>query len=156
MLEPEALVTLEAVQKGLDWELSDEEKGIAENAIEELSDDARYYGLSGWVDPDRTPRPVLSLVRRAVVAYMKNYEGFTQSRAGDETLVWDGQGENAGRPYFTSEEQKRLRSYRQKGGGLSTVSVVAYGNRRSTAVGLVPVSDGTRPFPLFASSDGPW
>jgi hypothetical protein len=152
----EPLTSVEEVESGLDWDLSDKEKGIAEDAIEDLSDDARHYGLSGWSTTEVTPRQVSRLVRRAAQRYMKNYDGYIQSRAGDETLVWDNQGEQAGSPYFTKAEIAQLRSYKQQS-GLVSVELTAYGPRRKGRIeaGLVPVEDGSRPFPMFPS-DGPW
>jgi hypothetical protein len=90
---------------------------------------------------------------------MTNPSGYTQSRAGDETLGWnDTQGENAGTVYFTDEERKLLAEIGGKRAGLMSAEVSAWNSvRRPVSVGLVPVDKpGEDPFPLFSDEVEPW
>jgi hypothetical protein len=100
---------------------------------------------------------------------MTNPSGYTQSRAGDETLGWnDTQGENAGTVYFTDEEQKLLAEIGGRKAGLVSVGVSAwdsnirrYRNRprhhrgNDLPAGFVPSESG-KDFPLYASEDDVW
>lgn len=154
----EPLTTVPEVAKGLDFELEDGADRIAAVAIEDLSDDARFYGSATWLTPATTPPQVCRLVRRAVIRYMKNYEGYVQSRAGDETLVWTDLGEEAGSPEFTEREKSVLATTASgRPTTLHTAGISAWGTSASPyPVGLVPTGVDSKPFPLFASEDGPW
>lgn len=153
----EPLTTATEVGNGLDFDLDGDLEKIAKTAIEDLSDDARFYGLSTWMTQATTPTQVQRLVRRAAIRYMKNYEGFVQSRAGDETLVWSDLGEDAGSPFFTDKEKQMLSSYQMGRATLTTAGVMAWNTVPCTRpVGLVPTGIDSKPFPLFASEDDPW
>lgn len=155
----EPLTTVTAVAKGLDFDLDGELTDIANTAIEDLSDDARFFGLDTWLTPATTPPQVCRLVRRAVIRHMKNYEGYTVSRAGDETLGWSDIGDKAGSPYFTEEEKRMLASYDQinRPNTLISVGVSAWNSViRPVSAGLVPTGTNSKPFPMFASEDSPW
>lgn len=170
----EALVTVEELADRLPFVMDADDEREATGALEDLSDDARYYGSDSWVDALTTPRQVRNLVLRAAVRHMKNYEGFIQSRAGDETLVWTDRGEDAGSAYFTRREQNALRQMAGKGGGLGSFDTTAWGtsehhrhvgrrySRHERALpmpgpieGLVP--DGTGGMvPYYSCDDSPW
>lgn len=151
------LTSVTEVDKGLDFDLEDDLSHIAMTAIEDLSDDARYFGLSTWTSPETTPVQVCRLVRRAAIRYMKNYEGYVTSRAGDETLVWSDLGDQAGSPYFTDQEKTMLASYQMGRATLTTAGISAWGTKiRPVSAGLVPTGANSKPFPLFASEDSPW
>lgn len=144
----QALAPLDELVAVLDWELSDAEKADAADALEYLSDLARELGRP-WPDAAHAPRIVCSTVRRAAKRYMSNAEGLTQSRAGDETLGWDGIGDKAGTPYFTETERKIIRGAAGST-SLASVGVYAWGSGlKRPDDGLVPVEDGSKPFPLF-------
>mgnify|MGYP003471663081 FL=1 len=88
--------------------------------------------------------------------FLRNPEGYTQSRAGDESVAWnDAAGENAGTVYFTEDEIKLLRSLAGKSPTVVSAPISAWGPQRKAPVGLVP-AEGGKPFPLFASEDDPW
>jgi hypothetical protein len=90
---------------------------------------------------------------------MDNPQGYTQSRAGDETLGWnDSQGENAGTVYFTDDERKLLTEIGGRKPGLVSAQVSAWNSvRRPVSAGLVPVDKpGEKPFPMFGSDGEPW
>ncbi|MEU7905882.1 hypothetical protein [Actinoplanes sp. NPDC049118] len=152
-LEP--IATVSDLVERLDWQLDDDELRIAAGALEDASDLARSYGRD-W-DAESVPRLVRTLVLKACRRYMSNPNGYTQSRAGDETLGWnDAAGENAGTVYFTDDEQKLLRGLAGKNPALVSATISAWGPQRKRPVGLVPVDGSGKPFPLFAYEDQPW
>ena len=149
------LFEVEALAEYLPFVMDDGEEREATGALEDLSDDARFYGSDSWEIPEVTPQPVINLVRRAAVRHMKNHEGFTQSRAGDETVTWTDRGEQAGAAYFTAQEKDALRGYAGHQKTLTSAVVTAYRTRPRCEVGWVPSEDGAD-FPYYASEDGPW
>ncbi|MEU7400079.1 hypothetical protein [Streptomyces sp. NPDC044948] len=152
-----AYATLDDLKGRLDWTLDADEERIATSALEDASDLAAHYGRD-WPE-DTAPRMVRTLVLKACKRYMSNPDGFTQSRAGDETLGWnDAAGENAGTVYFTGEEQKLLASLAGRNSGLYISDVTAWrSQRRPVSVGLVPVDfPGGKEFPFYADETEPW
>jgi hypothetical protein len=146
--------TVTELQERLDWELDEGEIRDAEGALEELSEWACHYGNAKWGTTATPPSLVRSLVLGAAKRYMKHSEGYIQSRAGDETLVWTDRGEEAGSPTFTKAEIASLRRL-SKTASFGTIGMVAYGRAdRQTVQGLVP-TDST-PFPYFSSDTSPW
>lgn len=148
------LVTLPELQARLDWTLDSGEQNVAEGALADLSDDARFYGSNRW-DSNTAPRQVKSLVLRAAARHMRNPDGFVQSRAGDETIVWSDGGEDSGTAHFTDREEKILASLAGRGTGLTSVSVTAWGptTRRTTRY-LDPISRDVGPEgTIFADGD---
>lgn len=129
----ETIATIEELQARLDWTLEAEEQGVAQAALDDLSDDARFYGSVLW-ESTNAPRQVKSLVLRAAARFMRNPDGYKQSRAGDETVIWNDIEEGAGTASFTTQEQKMLATLGGKGVGLYSASVVAYnpGTRKRT------------------------
>ncbi|MFE9254040.1 hypothetical protein [Streptomyces sp. NPDC006879] len=150
-----AYATLDDLKGRLDWTLDADEERIATSALEDASDLAAHYGRD-WPD-DTVPRMVRTLVLKACKRYMSNPDGYTQSRAGDETLGWnDAAGENAGTVYFTDEEIKLLASLAGRSTGLYSAGVVAWQTvLRPVSAGLVPTEHG-KDFPLFADEQEPW
>lgn len=153
----DAYATLAELKDRLDWTLSDAEERMAQSALIDASDLARFHGLEWSVE--FAPRMVSRLVLRACARYMRNPDGFTQSRAGDETVAWnDSAGENARDVYFTRSEINLLEKLAGKGSGFGTAPVSAWGPQRKRPVGMVPVSGpaGQDSFPLFADDEEPW
>ncbi|MEU6572294.1 hypothetical protein [Streptomyces sp. NPDC046805] len=161
--------TLDELKARLDWTLDTDEERIATSALEDASDLATFHAGRDWPD-GAAPRLVRTLVLKACKRYMTNPSGYTQSRAGDETLGWnDTQGENAGTVYFTDEEQKLLAEIGGRKAGLVSVGVSAwdsnirrYRNRprrhhrgNDLPLGFVPSESG-KDFPLYASEDDVW
>lgn len=156
--------TLAELQARLDWTLDADEERIATSALEDASDLAVHYVGRDWPDVTTAPRLVRTMVLKACKRYMNNPAGYTQSRAGDETLGWsDDQGENAGTVYFTKPEQDLLMEIGGRKGGLTSVGVNAwnsniglYRGRRNNALpaGFVPAAG--KPFPLYSSEDDVW
>jgi len=62
----------------LDWALDEDERRLAASALEDASDLAREYGRD-WT-PETVPRLVRTLVLAACVRYLRNPDGYTQSR----------------------------------------------------------------------------
>lgn len=148
--------TLSELMNRLDWTLDPSEERIAAAALEDASELARGHGKN-WVDAASAPRLVRTLVLSACVRYMKNPESYILSRAGDETVQWEGQGQNAGVVHFTEDERKLLAAL----GGKSSIFSVPVNAWRTQPrsyrdQGYVPAADGTKPIPMFNSDTGPW
>lgn len=149
------LATIEELAERLPFVMDEGEEREATLSLEILSDDARHYGSSAWQEWN-APRQVKTLVLKAAARHMKNYEGFTTSRAGDETVQWTDRGEDSGSAHFTRSEKQQLAEMSGRLSGLVTVRQVAWGNQRSSTTGFVPVDHPGEPFPMFASGDDPW
>ncbi|MDX3525080.1 hypothetical protein P1P75_01070 [Streptomyces sp. ID05-39B] len=153
--------TLDELKARLDWTLDADEERIATSALEDASDLARTHAGREWPDAASAPRLVRTLVLKACKRHMNNPSGYTQSRAGDETLGWnDDQGEDAGTVYFTKDEREMLAEIGGRKRGLWSAEISAWNSRiRPVAAGLVPVAQPTsdsKPFPLFADEVDPW
>ncbi|MFI5861815.1 hypothetical protein [Streptomyces sp. NPDC051546] len=152
-----AYAALNELKDRLDWDLDPDELRIAAGALEDASDLAATYGRD-WPEAS-LPRLVRTLVLKAAARYMRNPNGYTQSRAGDETLAWsDAHGRDAGSVYFTREEIRLLEELAGRKRGITSVAVSAWGTKpqRAEASGLVPVDySPAAPFPLFGD-EGPW
>lgn len=153
-----AVATVAELQARLPFTMDPDEQREAQGALETLSDDARFYGKPTWTTPAQTPPQVVRLVLKAANRHMKNYEGFTTSRAGDETVTWDQQGAEAGSAHFTEREKKQLAQLAGRP-ALMSVPIQAWGTVRRLhgykARGMVPTEHGAA-FPMFCNDDGPW
>lgn len=154
-MEPFATIT--ELQARCDWTFDPDETRAAPGYLEEASDLARSYGRLTWT-PSNAPRLVKSMVISAVRRYMRNPEGYTTSRAGDETLGFVDLGRDAGSIYFTPAEQKLLRGMAGVGGGIRSAGIQAWGPHKrleSSGLSYVPVSGwpNEKPFPLETE---PW
>lgn len=151
-----SLATLDELQARCDWTFDADEERAATGYLDEASDLARAYGRDAW-ESTNAPRMVKNLVLSAVRRFMRNPEGYTQSRAGDETLAWTDLGHDAGSIYFTSGEIKLLRSLAGTS-GIRSAQVSAWNTKKAPAVGYVPVQGypGEKPFPYFNDPVEPW
>ena len=120
----ELLASLDDLLARLDWELDVVEKRVASAALEDLSDDARHYGVSSWT-PVTAPRTARTLVLRAAVRYMRNPYGYIQSRAGDEIVGWAPRKES-GAAQFTDAEKDDLRDLGRRGSKIQVVGTYVY------------------------------
>ncbi|MFC4089351.1 hypothetical protein [Micromonospora sp. GCM10011541] len=146
--------TLDELKNRLDWTLDADEERIAESALEDASDLACHYGKV-W-EPATAPRMVRTLVLRACKRYMDNPQGYTQSRAGDETIGWsDATGRDAGTVHFTKDEQGMLRALAGGKPGIYSAPISAWGPQRKRPVGLVPDEGSNEPIQYF-SDESPW
>ncbi|WP_411120600.1 hypothetical protein [Streptomyces sp. x-19] len=149
-----AYATLDELKGRLDWELDEDELRIAMGALEDASDLAATYGRE-WPE-DAAPRLVRTLVLKAASRYMRNPNGYTQSRAGDETLAWADIGQDAGTVYLTREEIRLLEELGGRRRGLASAEISAWGSKIRPSGGRVPVDYGGDSFPLFRDDRGPW
>lgn len=144
----------------LPFVMDEGEEREALRALEELSDDARHYGSSKWVDAASTPRPVITLVIKAAARHMKNYEGYITSRAGDESVTFSDRGEAMGDAQFTAEERKRLAEHAGRfDTKLHTAGMWAYERKprpRRDIDCYVPIEGSSEMFPYFADPVEPW
>ncbi|WP_394615887.1 hypothetical protein JNUCC0626_40155 [Lentzea sp. JNUCC 0626] len=148
--------SFDELKERLDWTLDADETRIAKAALDDLSGWARHYGRA-WPDPSRAPQLVRTLVLGAAVRYMRNPEGYVQSRAGDETLGWSDLGDRAGSAHFNDDEITALAAMSGKSKLLSA-PISAWGpqRKRHAGTGTVPVSGGGKQFPLFSDPASPW
>lgn len=151
-----SLATVEELKARCDWTFDTDEDRAAAGYLDEASDLARAYGRDTW-EPAKAPRMVKNIVISAVRRFMRNPEGYTQSRAGDETLGWTDLGRDAGSIFFTNQEIKLIRSLAGTS-GIRSQQVSAWGTRKQPEVGYVPVAGwpNERPFPYFSDPESPW
>ncbi|MFE2988626.1 hypothetical protein [Streptomyces sp. NPDC059262] len=112
---------LDELRGRLDWELDEDELRIATGALDDASDLAATYGRD-WPE-ESTPRLVRTLVLKSAARYMRNPNGYIQSRAGDETLAWSDIGRDAGTVYFTRDEIRLLEELAGRKRGISGAHV---------------------------------
>jgi hypothetical protein len=148
-----ALATLVELTARLEWVLDADETRAANGALADLSDQALHYGRSTWTDLT-VPALVKNTILAAAARYLRNPDGYTQSRAGDETLTWTDRGHDAGTAYFTEREVKLISGFAGRA-GIGSIPIYAWGNKR-TILGYVPVQGGGDPFPMFSDEVEPW
>ena len=160
--------TLAELMGRLEWTLDANEEGTATGALEDLSNWARHYGRN-W-DATAAPRLVKTLVLSAAVRYMRNPDGYTTSRAGDETVGWAEHGSQTGNANFLDHEIAALKALARPNATFGTGILTAYGPQRLYGPdglppvagrryfnpdGTVPVEGGGDPFHLY-SDETPW
>lgn len=150
MASTTALATPEMVEKRLEGDVTDDVRSMIEEYLEDASDQARYYGTN-WTQAN-CPEPVKRLVALAVARFIRNPDGFTDSKAADESLGWQQlPDEYVGTVYFTPTEVERL----QKMGNprlpkFGSVQMAAHGTQLIPQDVHWPVSYANgKPFPLF-------
>lgn len=127
MADPMTLVQISDLVGGSADTLDEDEQREAQLTLDVLSDYARSYGSNGWSTPDNTPRSVKNLILVAARRYMKNWQAFTISRAGDEQVAFTDLGAEMGTPTFTKAEQSTLaKTAGALRGTLRSVPVVAW------------------------------
>lgn len=153
----EPFASLAELQARCDWTFDDDEERVALGYLEEATDLARAYGRFDWTAAI-VPRMVKNIVISAVRRYMRNPEGYTTSRAGDETVAWQEQGDVAASIFFSKSEIKLIRSLAGTT-GLRSAQATAWGPvRKGPEAYTVPVSGwpGEEPFPYFSDPTEPW
>lgn len=152
-----ALVELSELTPRLPFTLTSDEEREATGALEDLSFDATGIGNAAWTAA-KVPQAVKNLILRAAARHMKNYEGYTASRAGDEAVQWAEQ-DTPGQATFTADEKQMLRQMGGRTPFIGGVTIVAH-NTRLRREGLVPVdyapNNRRSDFPLFADDEEPW
>lgn len=149
------LVDIDDMTARMEWTMDDDETRLAVGTLEDLSEDARHYGSKAWTTPENTPRQIQSLIRRTTIRHLRNPDGFTVSRAGDETVGWSDKGDSNGRVEFSDKDIKTIR---QIGGARAFLTVPIYAWNSGTPViqGLVPDAAGGDPFPMYSHNTEPW
>lgn len=147
------LVDIIDLEARLPFIMDADEKREAEGALADLSWDAQSIGSAKWTTPLNTPQSVKNLIVRAAARHMKNYEGYTQSRAGDETVQWAEQ-DTPGTATFTRDEKQMLKQMGGKMPFIGGVSVVAWNSRPTTTTQYAPTTSGS-PIPYWYDGS-PW
>lgn len=152
----EAYASIDELKARLDFDLEPSEETMAEAALQDLSDDARYYGNKDW-PLAAVPPFIKRLILKAAVRYMRNPDGYMVSRAGDETIQWaEDKSGDAGTAHFLKEEIEAIKELVYGKRGLHSVGVIAYGSTKQPSIpGLVP-TDYKGVFPLFSDDQDPW
>jgi hypothetical protein len=136
--------TLTELKDAVEFEVDDGLARLATGTLDEVSDLIRTHGLD-W-DTDNAPGYVKRLTIKATARFLRNPDAYTQSRAGDETLGWRDQGEEAGGAYLTRAE---IEAVRRLSGSSGFASVQVIGWRTASRPNLyVPVEGGGKPFPF--------
>lgn len=151
-----ALATLDELKNRLDWTLDAQEETLAASALEDASTLVRGHGLE-WT-AENVPPLAKTIALGAARRFVVNHMGVTASRAGDETLAWDGVGDKAGTVYLTREEKGMLAAL-SRPTGFGSIPMSAWNTvERSQphTAGLVPVSSGHKKFPLYNDDTEPW
>lgn len=136
-----ALTTVEAVTKRLEGEVTPDMEIMIGEYLEDASDQAIYYGEREWTEAT-CPASVKRIIANAVARFMRNPDGLSQSRAGDETMAWQDVPE-AGAVYFSPQEIERLQRIgnpRLKSFG--TFGTVAHGKAPIKGDLIWPVGNG--------------
>ena len=149
------LASLDDLKLRLDWELDANEERVATAALEDLSNEARFHGSSTWSQPQTAPSYVRTLVLKAAARYVKNVEGYVQSRAGDESVQWSEIPDIMGTASFTKEEEKKL-SQVARPSALTVGQTYAWSNRRASddlLSRMVPPFGGGQWFPFLDGNE---
>lgn len=146
-----ALATIGDVTARLEDEPTPEMEAMIEAYLEDASDQARFYGSREWTEVT-CPDPIRRMVASAVARFLRNPDGLSQSRAGDETLAWQQMPE-VGTVYFTEREVERLQTIgNPRLPSFGTIQMLAHGSTPPPRDILMPLDRmGGRPFPLFRS-----
>lgn len=156
-----ALATVAEIEARIDWVLDDGERRLAQAALDDLSVDARHYTGLPIATPEDCPPLVRSLILRATERFLRNPEGASQSRAGDETLMWDNRKDDrGGSAHFTETEIADLRAVNASNGSalgsFGTFGVFAWTNAEAPRDLTVLPDHGDEPFPWIAAEDEVW
>ena len=147
-------VTLDELKARLDFDIEPHEESMANSALEDLSDDTRFYGKD-W-PLESVPPIVKRLILKAAMRFMRNPDGYEMSRAGDATVQWhEGLFPEGGVSSFTEAEQKLIHELVHGKSTLRSATVFAFNSRPVQREGFVPIQDGSM-FPFFSSDTSPW
>lgn len=149
-----AFAELTDVQKRLDFALDESEQEAVESALEDLSDEARFYAGQLWVNLQDVPNLAKTIVIKAVSRWARNMNGYVISRAGDETVGWPEASGEVGSASLSQREIKLLKaigSGHKTVGGFGTISVVAY-SKRVDADTYIAIQDSNRAIPFVDPS----
>lgn len=153
------LASLDELKARIDRTLDEDEERMATGALEDLSEWARFHSGRDWPSAASAPRLAKTTVLKAAKRLMNNPDGFVQSRAGDETLVYTDRlddAASAGTAYFTPDEIKTLKALGGRVAAFGAVQVVSWDTKPCAPQGYVPGAPGTKAFPMFNSDTSPW
>ena len=102
------LTTLAEVTGRIEEDVTPEMERVILKKITDASDLARFYGSPSWT-ADTAPPVVGRIVASAVAYFMSNPSGYAQSRAADETLIWQA-GDSPGKISFSEVEIAQLQA----------------------------------------------
>lgn len=151
----EPLVTLAELRTRLDWTLEVEEEGMALAALDDASNIVRAYGLN-WTRAN-APALAKTVVAKATARYLRNPEGYSISRAGEEHVEW-GRVEGSEPGVFLTQAEQKMIANLARPSGIYTAPVFAWnGNKELKAEqqGYVPTQHGSK-FPYYSLDDSPW
>lgn len=151
-----ALATLDEVKARYDETLGPDDERLVQGSLDSLSIQARFYSGQDWPAQEDCPPRVWDMILNATVRHLRNPDGASQTRAGDETLMWDNRkNELAGTAYFVDREIAELR---QMGAGsakafgtIATWSWTTGSGRRDLTIGTTPGHGD--PLPFIAKED---
>lgn len=150
-----AFADLSDLEDRLDFDLNDAQQRMAVAALEDASHMARHYSGLDWPDQG-APAIARTIVLNVVARYMRNPDGYTQSRAGDESVSWsDGDGSDRPTLRFTDQEQSIL-SKLGRPVGFGSIGTYAWTNRPAKPDTLYVAVEGRSSFPMFSGSDPIW
>lgn len=132
-----ALVTQAEIEARLEFTMSADQLRMANAAIESLSIQALHItGLPATTTDATCPKWIKQIVLGALELHIRNPEGFSFSRAGEESVGW-----NSATPrglQFTAEQEAKLKKgTRMSSSGISSISTVSWstGANRSHCAG---------------------
>lgn len=149
-----AFAAVADVQARLDFELDELQQTSIESALDDLSDEARYYAGQSWDDLNEVPNLARVTVIKAVARWARNMNGYILSRAGDEAVGWPKAEGEVGSASLSSREIKLLKSIgsgRSAAGAFGTISVVARSARVAVDT-FVAINGSNRPIPFVDPS----
>ena len=148
-----AFADLTDVEDLLDFELDEQAQRACVAKLQQASSMARHYARplgERWPE-SRCPAIVKTIVINVVERYMRNPDNYTQSRAGDETLAWEG-SDGKGSFHFTDEEKEILADVGRASSGLYSVQTYQHNATQNPGDAWIPTSSGSF-FPMFAGQD---
>lgn len=145
------LVTVEDLTDTLEWTPDADELRLVSATLEDLSDLAVFHGSAAWTTPQNTPLGVKRLILKAARRFLRNPDGYTTSKAGDETVGWSDRDPNLGNAQFTPDEVKMLKTWGRKP---TIVSVEVYHSSQKASEDICLQVIGGKPFPYYAAD--PW
>lgn len=148
-----ALIDINDLKSRLEWTLSVEEESLALGAIEDASELVKFYGLA-WTD-ESVPGIAKAIVYAAVTRYLRNPDGYIQSRAGDETVAWSAEGAMSRGSVSLTKDEIEILAQLSGRGGFDTVELTAWGPSTYPHSGKVSWVPTNPPGKLFPWSE-PW
>lgn len=156
-----ALASLTMVAERLDFDLDEAQEIAVEGALEDLSEEARFYGGQDWPMPEDAPNIVRTTIAKATARWARNMNGYIQSKAADEAVTWAEAGDAAGSAAFSAAELKLLKAVgegRKGSPAFGTITIVARGPRTGALSwdGRVPIQGCPETFPFYNTETDGW